>query len=195
MSVNKLCVMLIACALCILPSAASIGQTCTTEVFNVPKPGGGCCEISVEWCWTVNGNSVSVLIGTLTVPQDCYLVISPGLFNYLRKKMLYRLSQRGQIAQAIPNCPERAVYIVTTSQSACYQRNVQVAPGADLVYSGCGTALCTKTCEMCLSTQETDDCNNNEPMLQYLGCQVSGGACVSNGSGYNDCNVNTCDSN
>lgn len=168
--------------------------TCVTEDFTVPIPGGGCCTIKVSYCYGISGNNVSISVGTIKVPSSCgNLYVTPGLFNFLRKKILYRLSQQSLLPQNIPNCPDRATLIVTTSQSSCYAVATPIPPSSDYVWTGCGDALCQKVCEVCLSTTETDGCNNNEPMLQYLGCTYTGGACT--GQAPATCSWNTCDSN
>lgn len=133
---------LLSCLVGLLFSVGSMLATCVTETFSVPKSGGGCCTITVDYCYGISGNNVAISFGQITVPDDCNYIISPGTFNFLRKKILWRLSQQALLNQGIPNCPARATLIVTTSQSVCYRVATPIPPSSDHVYNPCGDGLC-----------------------------------------------------
>jgi hypothetical protein len=167
-----------------------------TQEFSAPVPGGGCCTITVVFCYQLEGTTLRIVTHTVTVPADCPLVVGPGLFNWLRKKIVYRLSQGG-ILPSIPNCPGSALLTVETSVSSCYARTLSDVPDGPVnIYNPCGTSVCTKRCAVCLSTSDTDPCSDpaNEPMLQYVGCQNIVAPCEPDTS-KPDCIYNTCDSN
>ncbi len=187
-------VMAIAICLTFGGQTATSAPVCVTETFAVPDGNGGCCNITVDYCSEIVGGVLILTIGTITVPSDCQLVVNPGLFNWLRKKIVYRLNAPGRLNLGIPNCPTTSTIIVQTSQSSCYSQ--VMAANGDKVYNPCGASTCTKRCAVCLSTSETDPCSDpaNEPMLQYVGCQNTIVPC-SPGPGSGNCTVNTCDSN
>jgi len=177
----------------LLALASATSQVpCVTETFSVPDLNGGCCNITVRYCYQLSGGVLTLGIGVITVPSDCQLIVNPGLFNWLRKKIVYRLNAPGILNLGIPNCPQTSTITVLTSQASCYFAQVM---STNTVFYPCGTlSYCVKRCSVCLSTSETDPCNANEPMLQYVGCQNTIIPCVGS-TFFPDCVINTCDSN
>jgi len=177
----------------LLALASATSQVpCVTETFSVPDLNGGCCNITVRYCYQLSGGVLLMSIDKITVPSDCQLIVNPGLFNWLYKKIIWRLNTIGIIPGGIPNCPATSIINVQTSQASCWMRT-QMPTGIN-EYSPCGNTICTRRCAVCLSTSETDPCNANEPMLQYVGCQNTIIPCVPDPF-YPDCLINTCDSN
>ena len=181
--------------LVVAPTASMAVQVCTTEVFSAPQPGGGCCDVTVTYCHDVVGGTLVVSIGVITVPDDCPIIVTPGFFNWLRKKIVCELNKPGRRNLGIPNCPTTSTITVQTGYASCYTMSYQSVSHTK-IYDPCGDAMCIRTCEVCLSTTDTDACSTpaNEPMLQYVGCSNSINPCIP-GTGNSGCNINTCDSN
>ena len=172
------------------------GSTTTTQAFSAPLPDGGCCTITVTYCYLYSGTTLTLVIGTITVPADCPLIVNPGLFNWLSKKIVFRLSLAGGIPE-IFNCPTTTQLTVETGQSSYYMKQYALVGGTGFnIYNPCGTSICLRRCAVCLSTSQTDPCSTpaNEPMLQYVGCVYTTVPCVPDAS-KPDCVINTCDSN
>jgi len=176
---------------------ATASEICTTSVVSVPDGNGGCCDVTVDYCYEMVGGVFTVRYGTVKFnPPQCEILMGPGLFNWLDKKIVYILNQQGAFNETIPNCPQTTTLLVETSHHSCYKLEY-IPPGSNYhVYNPCGETYCVRRCTVCMNTSETDACNNNVPMLNYVGCINTYVPCVDHGGGGpGGCNVNTCSSN
>lgn len=163
--------------------------TCVPETFVVADGSGGCCSLTVKYCYYVNGTTIDFYVEQITVPNGCNIVPSPGLISFLQKKILYRLAF-ATIIPEIPNCPATMILTVKAHSGNCMDLAPPV-PGSNVkVYNLCGDIFCLRTCAICLSTTETDPCTS-EPMVVFTGCSYSGQPCAlpNNSQG---CRYNTC---
>jgi len=194
---NLLLVVLTVFALFANSNGLNAAQTCVTRTYPMPDGNGGCCAVTIDYCYEVIGTVLVLTFGNVSFSNpQCGILMGPGLFNWLRKKVVYDLSRQQVLDIAI--CPATSPLSIKTSQSSCYKLE-QTAPGVDLTYNPCGETYCVKECQVCLSTSETDPCSvspANQPMLQYVGCQNQVVICVPDPTpGNYKCTINTCDSN
>jgi len=172
--------------LLVLASSTMVAvPTCVTEDFQYPG-SAGCCTFRVEYCYDLVGGIVNITFGTITLTQgDCPL--SPAVFNWLRRKVVYK--NRTALGLTIPNCPTTSTVVVHSSVSSCYF--LQSTINGIIVWEPCGTTVCEKTCQMCISQIENDPCTE-EAMIAYVSCSYTVIECT--GVSPNSCRINTCDS-
>lgn len=169
------------------------GYTAVTRTFSVPNPAGGCCSVTVSFCYKIDVPNNKFLLEYRNVTfsdQACAVLFGPGLFNWVSKKIYYYYA-----GGAIPNCPSTATLVLDESKYSCYSFPDPPANINDPVtYIPCGSTVCRRVCAVCLSTSETDPCTSPaEPMLVYAGCQNTTVVCEGAGTGAK-CGANTCSS-
>lgn len=176
-----------------IAEATAQSYTCVTRTIVTPDGSGGCCSLSVRYCYRVYGTTVDYYIDQITVPSGCNIVPNPGLIGWLQKKILYQMSIDGILPAAIPTCPTTTTLVVVAKSGNCMVLIPPVPGQTTKVYGLCGTNFCVRSCQVCLSTTEMDPCSPNQstPMIVFVGCNYTGTPCnfQNNSEG---CEYNTC---
>ena len=157
--------------------------------MSVPKPGGGCCTITVEYCVKL-ATTIEVQVGKIHIPSECGLPVSPSLMDRIGKKSIYRMTVRGDIDGTITPCPWTTGFAIHFGYGSCYQWTGTIPGTSTNTYSPCGPTECVKYCALCIAPGDPDPCTG-EPQVHFANCTYSGLPCPSTTG---PCQINTCTS-